>query len=38
MALPHVFLYAEFQVSVPFKDIDWAPINVEMKKFAGLLS
>jgi hypothetical protein len=38
MALPHVYLYAEFQVSVPFKDIDWAPINVEMKKFAGLQS
>jgi hypothetical protein len=33
-----VFLYAEFQVSIPFGQIDWAPVNVEMKKFAGLKS
>jgi len=38
MAIPHVYVYAEYQVSIPFDKIDWAPINVEMKKFPGLLS
>lgn len=38
MALPHVYVYAEYQVAIPFKDIDWAPINIAMKKFSGLLS
>ena len=33
-----VFLYAEFQASVPFENIDWAPVNVQMKEFAGLKS
>jgi hypothetical protein len=33
-----VFLYAEFQVAIPFEQIDWQPINVEMKKYAGLKS
>jgi len=33
-----IFLYAEYQVSVPFEQIDWAPINPEMKKFEGLKS
>lgn len=33
-----VFIYAEYQVSIPFTEIDWAPINVEMKKFKGLKS
>jgi len=33
-----VFLYAEYQVSIPFSSIDWAPINVQMKKFPGLKS
>ena len=33
-----VFLYAEYQVSIPFEQIDWSPINVEMKKFVGLKS
>ncbi len=33
-----VFLYAEFQVSIPFDQIDWAPINAEMRKFPGLRS
>jgi hypothetical protein len=33
-----VFLYAEYQVSIPFTEIDWVPINVEMKKFPGLKS
>ncbi|NOS89714.1 MAG: hypothetical protein HOP34_14450 [Methylococcaceae bacterium] len=32
------FVYAEYQVSIPFDQIDWQPINVEMKKFAGLKS
>ncbi len=33
-----VFLYAEYQVSIPFTEIDWVPINPEMKKFPGLKS
>ena len=38
MGLNKVFLYAEYQVSVPFEEIDWSPINVEMKKHDGLKS
>lgn len=33
-----IFIYAEYQVSIPFTEIDWAPINVEMQKFKGLKS
>jgi hypothetical protein len=33
-----VFLYAEYQVSIPFDQIDWAPINAQMLKFPGLRS
>lgn len=33
-----VFLYAEYQVAIPFDQIDWQPINVEMKQFPGLKS
>lgn len=33
-----IFLYAEYQVSLPFEEIDWAPINSEMQKFDGLKS
>ena len=33
-----VFLYAEYQVSIPFDQIDWRPINVDMKQFSGLKS
>lgn len=32
------FLYAEFQVSIPFDQIDWRPIDIEMKKYPGLIS
>jgi hypothetical protein len=38
MADPQVYLYAEYQVSIPFSQIDWEPINAEMKKFPGLIS
>ena len=38
MSSEKIFLYAEYQVSVPFTEIDWAPINEEMKKFDGLRS
>jgi hypothetical protein len=38
MSINKVFLYAEYQVSIPFSQIDWAPINVEMNKFPGLKS
>jgi Putative mono-oxygenase ydhR len=33
-----VFIYAEFQISAPFDQVDWEPINDEMKKFPGLKS
>jgi len=33
-----VFLYAEYQVAIPFEQIDWQPINIEMKKYTGLMS
>ena len=33
-----VFLYAEYQVAIPFEQIDWRPINVDMKKYPGLKS
>lgn len=36
--MSRVFIYAEYQVSVPFSDIPWKDINPEMKKFAGLKS
>lgn len=38
MSTSTVFIYAEYQVSVPFSQIDWQPINVEMKKIPGLKS
>ena len=38
MSVSKVFVYAEYQVSIPFNQIDWKSINVEMKKFLGLKS
>ncbi|PKO53316.1 MAG: hypothetical protein CVU26_04965 [Betaproteobacteria bacterium HGW-Betaproteobacteria-2] len=38
MDIKKVFLYAEFQVSMHFSEIDWAPVNVQMKSFSGLKS
>lgn len=38
MSSEKVFLYAEFQVSIPFGEIDWRPINDDMKRFEGLVS
>lgn len=38
MAISPIFLYAEYQVSISFNQIDWAPINVEMQAFPGLKS
>lgn len=38
MDIKKVFLYAEFQVSMPFSEIDWAPVNAQMKSFSGLKS
>jgi hypothetical protein len=38
MSSDKIFIYTEFQVSIPFDQIDWEPINVNMKKFAGLKS
>lgn len=33
-----VFIYAEYQVSIQFTEIDWAPINTQMQTFKGLKS
>jgi len=33
-----IFLYAEFQISIPFDQIDWEHINPEMKKFEDMKS
>ena len=33
-----VFLYAEYQVSMPFQALDWKDANERMLKFPGLLS
>ncbi len=33
-----IFLYAEFQVSIAFDQIDWETINGDMKKYPGLKS
>jgi hypothetical protein len=33
-----VFVYAEYQVSIPFTEIDWVSINPQMQTFAGLKS
>ncbi|KAF3890246.1 MULTISPECIES: YdhR family protein [Nostocales] len=38
MSVNKVFIYAEYQVSIPFTDIDWGHTNIEMKKFPGLKS
>ncbi|MEH1971380.1 YdhR family protein [Nostoc sp.] len=38
MSVSKVFVYAEYQVSIPFCQIDWKSTNVEMKKFPGLKS
>ena len=38
MSMSKVFVYAEYQVSIPFNQIDWKSINPEMKKFSGLKS
>ena len=38
MASQKIFLYAEFQVSTAFGEIDWAPVNDAMKRFPGLKS
>jgi hypothetical protein len=33
-----IFVYAEYQVSISFTEIDWAPINTQMQTFKGLKS
>jgi tyrosine-protein phosphatase YwqE len=38
MSSAKIFLYAEYQVSIPFDQIDWKPINDDMKQFEGLVS
>jgi len=37
-SISKVFLYAEYQLSVPFDQLDWKPINEDMKKNPGLKS
>jgi hypothetical protein len=38
MASQKIFLYAEYQTSIPFQEIDWAPVNDAMKQCTGLKS
>lgn len=38
MSKGRVFVYAEYQVSVPFEQLDWGPVNEEMLRFPGLRS
>ncbi len=38
MSSGKIFLYAEYQVSIPFTEIDWKPINEDMQQFDGLVS
>ena len=38
MAMRKIFLYAEFQASTPFMEIDWAPVNDAIKRSPGLKS
>jgi hypothetical protein len=38
LSIGKVFLYAEIQVSIPYNKVDWASINTEMQKEAGLKS
>ena len=38
MTVSKVFIYAEYQVAIPFSQIDWVPINSDMKNFPGLKS
>ena len=38
MNIDEVFIYAEFQVTVPFDQIEWEPINEKMQTFSGLKS
>ncbi len=33
-----VFLYAEYQLSIDFDQLDWEPICIQMKTYAGLKS
>ena len=36
--MARVFLYAEFQVSIPFDQVDWPDVNGMMLEFPGLRS
>jgi len=38
VSLKKVFLYAEYQVSLPFSQVDWQPVNDAMNRFEGLRS
>jgi hypothetical protein len=38
VSTPKIYIYAEYQVSIPFDKIDWKPIDTAMKAFPGLLS
>ncbi len=38
MTARKIFLYAEFQTSMPFQEVDWAPVNDAMKQRPGLKS
>lgn len=32
------FVYAEYQTIMPFSEVNWSDVNIEMKKFKGLVS
>ena len=38
MATPKIYIYAEYQVSIPFAKIEWQPVDKAMKAFPGLIS
>lgn len=33
-----IFIYAEYQISAPFTDLNWNEINARMLQFSGLVS
>lgn len=38
MSTPKIYIYAEYQVAIPFEKVEWEPVDKAMKAFPGLLS
>lgn len=36
MSTPKIYIYAEYQVSIPFAKVEWQPVDKAMKAFPGL--